>query len=63
MCFGFRIDPGVVGINRSSYTEDELKECRGAFKHAILRAGRVLSKKSNEMFAAFNKHYLENEED
>ena len=63
MCFGFRIDPGVVGINRSSYTEDELKECRGAFKHAILRAGRVLSKKSNEMFAAFNKHYLENEEE
>ena len=63
MCFGFRIDPGVVGINRSSYTEDELNECRGAFKHAILRAGRVLSKKSNEMFAAFNKHYLENEED
>ena len=63
MCFGFRIDPGVVGINRSSYTEDELKECRGSVKHAILRAGRVLSKKSNEMFAAFNKHYLENEED
>ena len=63
MCFGFRIDPGVVGINRSSYTEDELNECRGAFKHAILRAGRVLSKKSNEMFAAFNKHYLEDEED
>ena len=63
MCFGFRIDPGVVGINRASYTKDELKECRGALKHAILRAGRILSKKSNEMFAAFNKQYLEDEGD
>ena len=63
MCFGFRIDPGVVGVERASYTEDELKECRGALKHAILRAGRILSKKSNEMFAAFNKRYLEDEED
>lgn len=63
MCFGFRIDPGVVGVERASYTEDELKECRGALKHAILRAGRILSKKSNEMFAAFNKRYLEDEDD
>ena len=63
MCFGFRIDPGVVGINRASYTEDELNECRGALKHAILRAGRILSKKSNEIFTVFNKQYLEDEED
>lgn len=63
MCFGFRIDPSVVGINRASYTEDELKECRGALKHAILRASRILSKKSDEMFSAFNKQYLEGEGD
>lgn len=62
-CFGFRIDPGVVGIDRASYSEDELNSCRGTFNSAIINAGKLLAKHSNEMFAAFNKRYLEDLED
>lgn len=57
-CFGFRIDPGVVGLERASYTEEEWNECIGALKHAILKAGKVLSKRSGEMMTVFQKAFI-----
>lgn len=57
-CFGFRIDPGVVGLERASYTEEEWNECVGALKYAITKAGKTLAKRSGEMMTVFQKAFI-----
>ncbi len=57
-CFGFRIDPGVVGLERASYTEEEWEKCIGALKHSILKAGKTLAKRSGEMMTVFQKAFI-----
>lgn len=62
-CFGFPVDPGVIGLEIEAMDQRQFDASSGALKHSILRAARVLSKRSKEILNVFREAYCNSEKD